>query len=170
MWLALLGGLSGRLAWPLDLLAHFRVQYAALFILLACVLLAYRRYWIAAAALIGCLVSAVPLLPYIKSDPLPAANATTREETFRLVSLNVWFRNPDLTATAQYVEQAQADAVVLLELTPPQVDKLAPLLPSYPYYHIERSRMGAAVFTRWPVLSAESLPLAPEGGNRVISG
>lgn len=163
LWLALLGGLLGRFAWPLDLLAHFRVQYAALFVFLACVLLACRRYWVATAAVIGCLVSAVPLLPYIMSDPVPAAIATTRAETFRLVALNVWFRNPDLTATARYIEQSQADAVVLLELTPPQADKLVPLLPSYPHYHIEPSRMGAAVFTRWPMLSAESLPLAPDG-------
>lgn len=102
-------------------------------------------------------------MPYILSEPVSAANATTREETFRLMSLNVWFRNPDLTDTAQYLEQSQADAVVLLELTPPQANKLVPLLPSYPYYHIEPSRMGAAVFTKWPVLSAESVPLAADG-------
>jgi endonuclease/exonuclease/phosphatase (EEP) superfamily protein YafD len=163
VWLALLGGLLGRLAWPLDLLAHFRVQYAALFVVLTCVLLLCRLYWVAAAAVLGCLVSAVPLLPYIIGEPVPAAVATTREETFRLVSLNVWFRNPDLTDAARYIEQSQADAVVLLELTPLQAEKLLPLLPSYPHYHIEHSRMGAAVFTRWPVLSAESLPLAEEG-------
>lgn len=163
LWLALLGGLLGRIAWPLDLLAHFRVQYAALFVLLACVLLAYRRYWVVLAAVIGCGVSAVPLFPYIKSDPVPAAIARTRDETFRLVSFNVWFRNPDMARTAEYIETSGADAVVLLELTPPQAEKLLPLLPSYPYHHIEPSRMGAAVFTKWPVLSSESVTLAQDG-------
>lgn len=163
LWLALLGGLFGRLAWPLDLLAHFRIQYAVLFALLACVLLAFRSYWVAAAAVIGIGVSAVPLLPYIMSEPVPAAIATTHDETFRLVTFNVWFRNPDMARTAEYIERSRADAVVLLELTPPQAEMLVPLLPSYPHYHIEPSRMGAAVFTKWPVLSAESVPLAQGG-------
>ena len=39
VWLALLAGLLGRAAWPFDLFAHFRVQYAALFVLLALLLL-----------------------------------------------------------------------------------------------------------------------------------
>lgn len=163
LWLALLGGLLGRFAWPLDLLAHFRVQYAALFVLLACVLLALRRYASAAVAVLGCVISAVPLFPYIISEPLPAAIAANREETFRLVSFNVWFRNPDMARTAEYIEKSQADAVVLLELTPEQAELLVPLLPSYPNYHIEPSRMGAAVFTKWPMLSAESVALSHGG-------
>jgi endonuclease/exonuclease/phosphatase (EEP) superfamily protein YafD len=163
LWLALLGGLLGRLAWPLDLLAHFRVQYAALFVLLALVLLAFRRYAIAAAALLGCAISAVPLFPYIMSEPVPAAMANSRDETFRLVAFNVWFRNPDMARTAEYIEKSQADAVVLLELTPQQAEMLVPLLPSYPHFHIDPSRMGAAVFTKWPVLSAESVPLSQGG-------
>lgn len=163
LWLALLGGLLGPLAWPLDLLAHFRIQYAALFVLLACVLLAFRRYAVAAAAALGFVISAVPLFPYIMSEPVSVAIAATPDETFRLVSFNVWFRNPDMARTAEYIEKSQADAVVLLELTPQQAEMLVPLLPSYPHYHIEPSRMGAAVFTKWPMLSAESVPLSPGG-------
>lgn len=163
LWLALLGGLLGRFAWPLDLLAHFRVQYAALFVLLAVVLLALRRYSFAAAAILGGAIGAVPLFPYIVDEPVPAAVASAREETFRLVTFNVWFRNPDMARTAEYLEKSQADAVVLLELTPQQAEMLVPLLPSYPHYHIEPSRMGAAVFTKWPVLSAESVPLSQGG-------
>ncbi|MDY6945222.1 MAG: endonuclease/exonuclease/phosphatase family protein [Pseudomonadota bacterium] len=163
LWLALLGGLLGRLAWPLDLLAHFRIQYAALFVLLAGVLLALRRHALAAVAVLGCAISVVPLFPYLMTEPGTAAGTTTRDETFRLVSFNVWFRNPDMARTAAYIEKSQADAVVLLELTPPQAEMLVPLLPTYPYHHIEPSRMGAAVFTKWPVLSAESVPLSPGG-------
>lgn len=94
---------------------------------------------------------------------MPAAVADARAPTFRLLSFNVWFRNPDMVRVAAYMEQTQADAVVLLELTPPQAEQLTPLLPSYPYFHIEPSRMGAAIFSKWPVRSAESVPLAPGG-------
>jgi endonuclease/exonuclease/phosphatase (EEP) superfamily protein YafD len=91
------------------------------------------------------------------------AAAAPDSPTFRLLAFNVWFRNPDMATTAAYIEQSHADAVVLLELTPPQAERLRPLLPSYPHFHIEPSRMGAAVFTKWPVLAAESMPLAKDG-------
>lgn len=167
VWLALLGGLFGRAAWQLDLFAHFRIQYAALFVVLTVVLLLLRRWTVALAAVIGLGVSVVPLLPYAIRDsdatavaPVPAQPP---EPNFRLLTFNVWFRNPDLAHTAAYLEQSQADVVVLQELTPPQAEILRPLLPTYPHYYIEPSRMGAAVFTKWPVISAESVPLAEEG-------
>lgn len=161
--MCLIAALLGRLAWPFDLFAHFRVQYAALFVLFACVLMLLRRFWIAVAAAVGFGVSVVPLLPYALGEPVPSAVASTGEETFRLVSFNVWFRNRDMARVAEYIEKSQADAVVLLELTEPQANMLLPLLPTYPHYHMDTSRMGAAVFTKWPLLSAESVSLS-EGG------
>lgn len=163
VWLCLLAGLLGRFAWPFDLFAHFRVQYAALFVLLAVVLMSLRRFAIAVTAAVGFGVSVVPLLPYVAAESVPTARATTGEQTFRLVSFNVWFRNPDMQRVAQYIESSQADAVVLLELTPPQAEMLLPLLPSYPHYHIDPSRMGAAVLTKWPLLSSRQVPLSQGG-------
>lgn len=164
VWLSLLAGLLGRVAWPLDLFAHFRVQYAALFVLLAGVLLMLRRYGLALAAAFGFAISLVALVPYVSTEPVPSAQATTGDPTtFRLLSFNVWFRNPDMQRVADYIEKSRADAVVLLELTPSQAETLKPLLPTYPHYHIEPARMGAAVFTKWPVISAEAVPLAKSG-------
>lgn len=161
--LSLLVGLLGGVAWPFDLFAHFRVQYAALFVLLAVVLLILRRWLVAFAALAGLAVSAVPLVDYLTDASSDTATAATNAPTFRLLSFNVWFRNPDMARTAAYIEESRADAVVLLELTPSQAETLRPLLPSYPNYYIEPSRMGAAVFTKWPVIDAGSLPLAKGG-------
>lgn len=163
VWLALLAGLLGRVAWPFDLFAHFRVQYATLFVLLAFLLLILRRWAFALVAFAGLGLSAVPLFPYLPDEPSVTASAAVGDPVFRLLSLNVWFRNPDMARTAEYIEQSRADAVVLLELTPSQAEALLPLLPSYPHSYIEPSRMGAAVFTKWPVLSAESVPLAQGG-------
>lgn len=163
VWLSLLAGLLGRLAWPFDLFAHFRVQYAALFVFLAFLLLILRRWAFAVVAFAGLGVSAVPLFAYLPDEPSSTATAALGDPVFRLLSFNVWFRNPDLARTAAYIEQTRADAVVLLELTPSQAEALMPLLPSYPHSYIEPSRMGAAVFTKWPVLAAESVPLAKGG-------
>ena len=163
VWLALLAGLFGRLAWPFDLLAHFRVQYAASFVVLAIGLLIFRRWLLALVALVGLGVSAVPLIPYLPRESSGTAVASASGPTFRLLSFNVWFRNPDMAEAAAYLERSQADAIVLLELAPAQAEALRALLPSYPYSYVEPTRMGATVFTRWPVLSAESLPLAKGG-------
>jgi endonuclease/exonuclease/phosphatase (EEP) superfamily protein YafD len=163
VWLALLAGLLNRVAWPFDLFAHFRLQYAASFVVLTLLLLIFRQWMFALAALVGFCVSAVPMMAYLPNSSGGAAVASADAPTFRLLSFNVWFRNPDMATTAAYIEQSQADAVVLLELTPPQAERLRPLLPSYPHSHIEPSRMGAAVFTKWPVLEAESMPLAKDG-------
>jgi endonuclease/exonuclease/phosphatase (EEP) superfamily protein YafD len=163
VWLALLAGLFSRAAWPFDLFAHFRVQYAVLFVVLTLLLLILRRWVVALVALAGFGVSIVPMIAYLPGPSVGTAAAATNVPTFRLLSFNVWFRNPDMATTAAYIEQSRADAVVLLELTPPQAEALRPLLPSYPHFHIEPSRMGAAVFTKWPVLAAESMPLAKDG-------
>lgn len=163
VWLALLAGLFSRTVWLFDLFAHFRVQYAVLFVVLTVLLLVLRRWMFALVALAGLGVSAVPMIAYLPTVSDGTAAAATGGPTFRLLSFNVWFRNPDMATTAAYIEHSQADAVVLLELTPPQAEQLRPLLPSYPHFHIEPSRMGAAVFTKWPVLAAESMPLANDG-------
>jgi endonuclease/exonuclease/phosphatase (EEP) superfamily protein YafD len=163
VWLSLLAGLLSHVAWPFDLFAHFRVQYAALFVLFAVLLLILRRWVLALAAFAGLAVSAVPLIDYLPDRPSGTATAAVDDPVFRLLSFNVWYRNPDMARTAAYIEQSRADAVVLLELTPAQAEALRPLLPSYPHSYIEPSRMGAAVFTKWPVLAAESLPLAQGG-------
>ncbi len=149
----------GRAAWPLDLFAHFRIQYAALFVLLAVLLLVLRRFVFASIAALGLIVSAVPLFPYLARETDTGSAAASPAVNFRLLTFNVWFRNPDMTRVAAYIEGSQADAVVLQELTPSQAEALRPLLPTYPHYHIEPSRMGAAVFSRWPMLGAESVPL-----------
>lgn len=163
VWLALLAGLAGRWAWVLDLFAHFRPQYALAFIVLTVLTLSLRQWLLAVAAVVGIGVSSVPLFSYIAFKSPLAALAQTTTPTFRLVSFNVWFRNPDMARTAAYLEQSRADAIVLLELTSQQAEALLPLLPSYPYHHIDAARMGAAVFSKWPVSSAASVPLARNG-------
>ena len=78
LWLALLAGLLNRFAWPFDLFAHFRVQYAALFVVLTLLLLILRQWVFALAALVGFCVSAVPMMAYLPSVPGGTAVASAR--------------------------------------------------------------------------------------------
>lgn len=159
--LALLAGLLGRFAWPLDLFSHFRVQYTVLLLLLAITLLRYRRRALAVLSLVGAVISAVPVAAYV-SMPARAAEAGSR--SFRLVSFNVWFRNDDFRRIARYLESTQADAIVLQEVGKQGALELKALLPSYPHSYLEGGhRYGAIVFARWPIVSAREVALTPEG-------
>jgi endonuclease/exonuclease/phosphatase (EEP) superfamily protein YafD len=150
----------GRYAWQLDLFAHFRVQYAVLFLAAAFTLLIVGRRLFALLSLAGAVVSAVPILPYAG---LPTQPAEARTADFRLVSFNVFFRNDDYARIADYLEGTNADVVVLQELNKDSAMQLQALLRSYPHAYIEPSRYGAAVFSRWPMKTAESVALSPRG-------
>ena len=53
LWCALLAAILGRYAWPLDLFAHFRVQYTLLLLIVAIVLFAQRAPLLGAVAVVG---------------------------------------------------------------------------------------------------------------------
>lgn len=162
VWGALLAGFLGRFAWPLDLFSHFLLQYALLFALFAIALLILERHKLAALSLAGALVSAGALIGYAG---LPAQPAETRSKSFRLVSFNVWFRSSDDARIAEYLEHSSADAIVLQELTGPRAIALHARLRSYPYLYVGYGdrRNSAVVFSRWPILASESIPLSPQG-------
>jgi len=164
LWLALLAAYAGRFAWFLDLFAHFRVQYMVLFAVCAAVLFAMGCKATALAACAGALLSAWPLAGYVAVPP-PVAEAES--EHFRVVSFNVWFRNHDLPRIAAYLEQSDADAIVLQELGASQAQQLHALLRSYPHAYVEARRYGAVLFTRWPIIASESVVLSPEGARGV---
>jgi endonuclease/exonuclease/phosphatase (EEP) superfamily protein YafD len=150
----------GRYAWPLDLFAHFRIHYCALFAALAIALLLLRRRILAIASLVGAVVSVIPVVSYAW---IPAQSAPARGDALRIVSLNVWFRNHDYARIADYLRATNADAIVLQEATGPAALRLHALLPAYPYAHIDHEWHGSAVFSKWPLAAAASRPLAMHG-------
>lgn len=152
--------MSGRYAWQLDLFAHFRVQYAVMFVTAALVFLTLGHRWFALLSFAGAVVSAAPIVQYIG---LPAQPAEARTADFRLVSFNVFYRNHDYARIAGYLEGTNADAIVLQELNEEGATQLHALLPSYPHSYIEPSRYGATVFSRWPMTTTETVPLSPDG-------
>jgi endonuclease/exonuclease/phosphatase (EEP) superfamily protein YafD len=160
LWIALLAGILGRFAWPLDLFAHFRIHYCALFSALTLALLFLRRPMLAIASLTGAVVSFLPVVGYTR---MPAQSASAHSEALRVVSLNVWFRNHDYARMAEYLRATNADAIVLQEATRPAAQRLHALLPSYRYAHIDKEWHGAAVLSKWPLQAAASRPLAGYG-------
>ncbi len=112
LWCALLAAMLGRYAWPLDLFAHFRVQYTLLFLIVAILLFALRAPLLGALAIAGAVLGAIPIVSYMG---VQTARAEAGSAKFRVVTFNTWFRNHDYAAIGRFLEQTQADVIVLEE-------------------------------------------------------
>lgn len=153
----------GRHHWLLDLFAHFRLQYAVAFLVLATVLALQRQALPALVSVLGGLVGILPLLGHIdlprQADAADAADAAR----LRLVSYNTWFRAHDHARLVQYLEQVAADVVVLQEMSAAQAERLHASLASYPYAYTEPGIAGAVIFSRWPLREAATIRLTAQG-------
>jgi endonuclease/exonuclease/phosphatase (EEP) superfamily protein YafD len=167
LWIALTAALLGKNWWVLDLFAHFRIQYAALFLIAALVLVLVRKRGLAVLAVVGAIISALPLISYLRQ---PTATAQSGAPSLRVVSFNAWFRNHDYERIARYLEETRADVLVLQELTRDRAAELHGKLPSYPHANLGSGRTGAAVYARWPILDADLPALTPNGirGTKVV--
>ncbi len=163
-WLGFLLGFAGRWAWPFDLLANFRLQYAVLLALSALTLVLLRRPRMAGFACGGALLTTVSIIGYTGWHSQPAQAASGE---FRFVTFNVFYANEDLARIGEYLEAIDADVVALQEMNAMQARQLATHLPSYPHAYLGAAhRYGAVVFSRWPIEKGEMLELIP-GGARV---
>jgi endonuclease/exonuclease/phosphatase (EEP) superfamily protein YafD len=164
LWCALLAAMLGRYAWPLDLFAHFRVQYTLLFLIVAILLFALRAPLLALVAIAGAIVGAIPIVSYMG---VPTARAEAGSAKFRVVAFNTWFRNHDYAAIGRFLEQTQADVIVIEERDRDDgAQRIGAYLRSHPHSFNAGLRHGAIVFSRWPIVSAESLALAESPGVR----
>jgi endonuclease/exonuclease/phosphatase (EEP) superfamily protein YafD len=165
LWIALAAGMLGRYLWPLDLFAHFRVQYAVLFVLIAVLLWIFKRRMLSVVSLAGAVVSAVPLMAYLAPGTGPSASASSPH--FRVITFNAWIASRDIRSTADFLRRADADAIVLQELPAHEVMELRERLSSYPYWYIEPLSSRVAILSRWPI--REAVPFrSGSGGMNII--
>jgi endonuclease/exonuclease/phosphatase (EEP) superfamily protein YafD len=162
----LLLGYLGALGWPFDLFANFRVQYFVLFIAFALMLFVLDRTLIAVLSLVGAVIAAIPLVAYMT---FPGRAAEANPASFRLVTLNVWFRNESVPSIARHLEGLNADAIVLQELTADRLPVLTASLPSYPHVAVEPGTHGVVVFSKWPLVESRSVPLSSEVSGRFVT-
>jgi endonuclease/exonuclease/phosphatase (EEP) superfamily protein YafD len=162
LWCGLLAAMLGRYAWPLDLFANFRVQCTLLFLIVAIVLFALRAPVLGAVAIAGAVVGAIPIVGYMG---VQTARAEAGSVKFRVITYNTWFRNHDYADMARFLEQMQADVVVLQERDRDDgAQRIASHLSSYPHSFIEPRPHGVVVLSRWPITAAELMPLTDGPG------
>ncbi len=154
--------LGARLWWILDLTTHFRLQFLGAAGALL-VLLALRRKWLSAAALlvIGAL-NAWPVLPYVPRFA-PAATAPSAAAPLKVLTVNVSFRQFSARRFREIVAEAAPDVLLVVEFTPhaeevlAEFDKLFPQQLKAP----AEGPYGIAVWSRFPLERAFTFPLGP---------
>lgn len=166
--LALLGALPALAVflaswhWVLDLAACFVVQSLWGLLLAAAVLFALRARRRALACVGGALLAALGTVPdWCRS--LPTGTAPPDRGPLRVLALNLLFENHDRVAEAlAIVRDERADVVFCSEATPEWTQGLAAGLPEHPHRLLaaEPGCFGVALFSRLPLRSARTIPLA----------
>jgi endonuclease/exonuclease/phosphatase (EEP) superfamily protein YafD len=79
----------------------------------------------------------------------------------KLLTLNLWHRNDDVSAVSELIERERPDIVALIELTPAWARALAPVLLRYPIRAVEPAEgsTGIGVYGRAHIRGAEVVRL-----------
>lgn len=143
----LLGFLDG-VFWPLELAAIFRLQYAAVLVLLAvpALVLGLRR-----AALVAAVLAAVNLVTVVPApEPGAVAAAPAAGEPVRLLIVNVEAGNERYEELVRVVREEQPDVIGVTELDSSWAREIARRLPEYDnrLTEPEEGAYGIGLFSR----------------------
>ncbi|MCW4461914.1 endonuclease/exonuclease/phosphatase family protein [Sphingomonas sp. BT-65] len=148
IWLAALGAFVP----PLDALASFLpVSLTVMVAGLAAAGLWRHGWWIAVALLT--LIPAFHAIGYEAMRPIPAAAGGG--DRIRVLTHNLYKGNRDLPTTAKAIANADADIVLLQEVTPGTRALMTG--PGGPYPHATPcpgDRCGLLILSRWPILAS----------------
>lgn len=159
-------GSLGRFHWLLDLLSHFRLQYA----LVCAVVLLYAILRRRVALILAALVSLLWNVQLIHAVHRTAEPPATAGKPLKVMTFNVMGNNDDHVAVIEHVINVDPDIVCLLETGEDWRLSLEPLRVKYPY-RVEELGVGyfsIACYTRIPLKSSQVRRFAPWGLPSVI--
>lgn len=151
-------GFFGSVWWRLDLLAHFRVQYAVLLAAVALVCGLMRRWLAVTVAVVFFGVNLAVIAPLYLGSPDAAA---TGGPELDIALFNVHHDNTAHEAVGRYLRDLDVDVIVALEVTPTWAKALQAALPGYHMVGEWRDdAFGIAVLSRQPLTHHAVLYLA----------
>lgn len=156
-----LAGFAGEWAWLLELTTHFRLQYLVLLTGLGAVLAFGKRLKPAAVFLVGALLNAIVLAPWL----FPASTPKPVGKTFRLMLLNVNTENTHHDRVLAEVRRSQPDVLLLMEVDNRWLSALQELTNSLPHTLLapREDNFGIALFSRLPLKSPDVVELGDAG-------
>lgn len=148
----------GGFAWPLELFAHFRPQFAALtaIVLLLSLLLRHGPLILVNVVLLA--ANAVPLAPHLMvylREPAPAAAAGP---SLRLLSFNMHGSDTDPEKFLALIAAERPDVILLTEVAGDIEQRMATLAGAYPHRIPTRNKglHEVALYSRWPIAAIET--------------
>ncbi len=151
----------GAYVYPFDLISHFRPFLAIGAFALALILLLLRRR---RTAVLAAFVCAAGLAGVIPSGTAPVATAAPSARTLSVVTLNLWGRNRRLPDVVRYLEETDADVIVLQEYGRQATSVLKQLKGRYPWQLncVRKTRCDIAILSKRKWQASGSLGSAPD--------
>jgi endonuclease/exonuclease/phosphatase (EEP) superfamily protein YafD len=144
-------GYLGRFHWFLALFDHFRLQGAIVCLVALLALLIRKRWKLAAFAILSLGVNLWPI--WKVSGTLPSTAQSNGLPGLKLISFNVLISNTRYQETATYLEAADADVILLMEVNSALRNALATLHKTHPYgtAAAQEDHSGIALYSRIPL-------------------
>jgi endonuclease/exonuclease/phosphatase (EEP) superfamily protein YafD len=146
-------GFAARFGWLFELTSHFRLQYALCLFVIGIAFALRRRVLPATLFLAGALINFMSVAPFL---PGTRSAEPGDAQELRLLLINVHSANSDSARVLGLIEQTRPDMVLLEEITPQWMDRLAGLQTHYPHAACEprEDNFGIAFFSRIAVTRA----------------
>jgi len=109
-------------------------------------------------SLLPVLVTAFFYLPFVSKFPIPMTKPNAGY--FRMATYNIWNHNTNLDIAVKTINEINADAIAIQELTDVQQSEFVTLLsPSYPHYYVSQQVYGGttALFSKTELINAVEL-------------
>lgn len=160
------GSALARHFWVADLVAHF--QEAALGAsVLAAVVTARRRPWLAVALAVLSAFQVAPLVRYEGANPVPPDPGSTAR--LRVLYANVLHENRDYDDFLRLARSEKPDVIALVEFSSGWQDGLAPLRAQYPYrMEYPSAAAGMALWFREKPIALDPPEWLTQKGNCVL--
>jgi endonuclease/exonuclease/phosphatase (EEP) superfamily protein YafD len=154
--------LVGRISFC-EIATHLRPHYALAASICALVLAAFRSRWGSAVALVLTAINGAPVLSYLLASP-PPRQTNSHAVPVKLMSVNINFGNSCHECVLETIRDADADVVVLLEVTPALWRDFVVLDATYPYRTARPGTGGGiGILSRRRLVESEILDLDDSG-------
>lgn len=122
-----------------------------------------RALFAVAAAVIAVHVALVaPASGFLGGSPAEAAETLSTSLPVRVVTANLFLGNDQIEIAGERILTADADVVLLQEVTPAHARALESLFSAYPYRFVDArgGAFGFAILSRWPLSGASQMTIA----------
>lgn len=151
-------GFLARVWWMFELATHFRPHLAVASGVLTAVWMIRRRWWLAAGCVLFAGLNAFPVMSLLWPTAQPKSSPGVG---LRLVAVNVHTANQQTDAALSFLQDANADVILLMEVDHQWMQALKPLEATYPHsvVSVREDNFGIVLLSRLPTTNQNVIEL-----------